>query len=343
MSLRVLFVIPGVSEGSSMVFARRQAAALETKGIVVGRFFLRSRTEPWQVMQEAKRLRAEIRAFDPHVVHAHFGTTTGLLTVLVSSKPVVITFRGSDLNRVPTSSGWTLSGMRAWTGRLFSRLAAVGAAGIVCVSHQLRDRLWFGAEKARVLPSGVDLDEFAPYPRSEARMRLGWGDEPVILFNAGLDARNKRLDLARAAETWLQTTMPAARLEVLCGGVPPSEMPLYMSAADCLLVTSDAEGSPTAVQEALATNLPVVSVDVGDVPERLAGVLQTRIVTRDPQALASALAEVLRDGRRSNGRAHARPVSHAHITEELIHLYREVAAEAADTTWNITHSLLRPQ
>ena len=52
----------------------------------------------------------------------------------------------------------------------------------------------------------------------------------------------------------------------------PARVPDLMNAADCLLVTSDAEGSPTMVQEALATNLPVVSVDVGDIAERLEGV-----------------------------------------------------------------------
>jgi len=78
-----------------------------------------------------------------------------------------------------------------------------------------------------------------------------------------------------------------------------------MNAADCLLVTSDAEGSPTVVQEALASNLPVVSVDVGDIPERLEGVTCSRIVARDPSALAQAVAELLDAPRRSDGRRKA--------------------------------------
>ena len=42
--LRVLFVIPGVAAGHSMVFARRQAAALVAQGFRVEMFDLRSRT-----------------------------------------------------------------------------------------------------------------------------------------------------------------------------------------------------------------------------------------------------------------------------------------------------------
>ena len=199
--------------------------------------------------------------------------------------PLVITYRGSDLNRLPTERG-----LRPAAARLLSQVAALKAARIVCVSRPLKRLLWWRRARVTVLPSGVDPEVFRPEPRKFLRGELGWPEEErVVLFNAGRDFRNKRLDLAENAVQEARRWAPSVRLEVLDGSVPPARMPALMNAADCLLVTSDAEGSPTVVQEALATNLPVVSVDVGDIRERLEGVACSRVAERDPHALWDAL------------------------------------------------------
>ena len=281
-------------------------------------------------------MRAMIRRFRPDVLHAHFGTVTGFFTVATSGRlPVVITYRGGDLNRVPASDG-----LRAALGRTLSQFAALGATRIVCVSAHLKERLWWRRDRTAILPSGVDIDVFRPQSRALARQQLNWCEHiPIILFNAGHDARNKRLDLAEDALDILRRQLPNVRMEILNGNTLPATVPMLMNAADCLLVTSDSEGSPTIVQEALATNLPIVSVAVGDVIERLRGVSETRIVARDPGVLSAALFEILIDGRRSNGRECSRDISAEHVAGELARLYRSVVGPLASRehlAWNTT-------
>ncbi len=224
----------------------------------------------------------------------------------------MITFRGSDLNPIPHG------GVRAVVGRVFSQLAALRASRMVCVSGQLCSRLWWRKDRVTVIPSGVDATQFRPLDRALARRFLGWSQEQrVVLFNAGHDARNKRLDLAEAACDRARLTLSDLRLEVLRGNTDPALIPVLMNASDCLLVTSDSEGSPTVVQEALACGLPIVSVPVGDVEVRLQNVTHSRIVERDTRALAQAVVELTSVPSRTNGRSKIGEISFESTALEL--------------------------
>lgn len=323
--MRVMLVTPGEAMGCSMVFARRDARSLAAQGIHVREFFLRSRTSPVRLAREFLRFRREAARFRPHVIHAQFGSATAMFAALAAgATPLVITYRGSDLNPSPGER------LRSAFARILSQAAALRAARIVCVSTRLRDRLWWRRSRATIAPSGVDIAAFRPFPREPARERLGWPlVDRVVLFNAGLSPRVKRVDLAGAAIAAARREIANLRFEVLDGSTAPDRMPELMNASDCLLVTSDQEGSPTVVQEALAVNLPIVSVDVGDVSERVAGVRHTRVVERDAEALGRAIVEMVRVPLRSDGVSKVNEFCSGKLAAQLIGIYREVAAKRA--------------
>lgn len=341
---RVLFVIPGATEGSSMIFARRQAESLQRQGVEVNLFHLRSRTSLLELTREWSRFRRRVRRVNPQVIHAQFGTMTAwfaasAVTLCNPRRPLVITYRGSDLNAAPEGAGWR-AGWRAAAGQALSQLAALRASRIVCVSRQLRGRLWWRREIAEVMPTGVDAAVFRPEPRARARERLGWGEkERVVLFNAGHNPGLKRLDLARQAVGLVQDFLDHVRLEVLDGRTPPDRMPELLNAADCLLLTSDREGSSTILQEALACNLPVVSVNAGDSAERLAGVRHSAVVERDPACIAAELARVLKVPVRSNGRQKVREFSAPRIAGELYRIYLDLGMSAATSSTQASRSI----
>lgn len=326
--MRVLAVIPGDSEGSSFVFARRQVQSLAKLGLTVNTYYLRSRTSLRVVAREWVRLRKTIKEFAPDLVHAHYGTVTAFLCVLATSRPVAITFRGSDLKPEPG-----LSFFRRCMGHFLSQLAAPSACLICCTSPQLRDCLWWRKQEVIIVPTGVNLDLFRPMPRESARRALGWSsDERIILFNAGRNPAVKGQPLALQTVNTVKKSLCAVRLIQLHGKASPDEMPLFLNAADCLLITSLSEGSPNILKEAMACNLPVASVNVGDAAERLQGVHPSRVVARDSGALAQAIIEILTDGRRSNGREMLSECSEEHIARRIIEAYATVCGRGREVS-----------
>ena len=320
--MRVLYVVPGQRHHGSMRFAYDEIARVETTGAVVRVVNFPTGFNPVAGLRAGLGLRREAKAFRPDLVHAHFGSLTALATSLFSPVPVVVTFRGSDLNPAP-SDGWLKSSIR----RFVSQLSTLSIRRIICVSQQLRDGLWWAKGKATVIPSGVDLTRFQPVPAGGARESLGWdATQQVILFNAGRDPGVKRLDLAEEAVNIARKELPGIRIEVMRGSVPHERVPLLMSAANCLVVTSDFEGSPDIVKEALACDLPIVSVPVGDVAERLEGVSHSYVVERDAQAIAAALVRVVQAGERSNGRSHVAALDADEVAAKIVAVYQAVCA-----------------
>jgi glycosyltransferase involved in cell wall biosynthesis len=317
-TLRVLAVIPGAATPVAFVFARRQMASVAMRGHKVEIFDLRGRRSPFALLRSLAAYRRHIRQFRPDVVHAHYGTMTGFFSVFgaLGLAPVVVTFRGSDLNPVPLDPP-----LQVKLGHFLSQLAALGAAAIVCVSAELRGRLWWGRGKVTLVPTGVDAERFQPGDRRAARQSLGWDhDRPAVLFAA--QAAGKRLQDAREVIALTREAVPDLEFVVVDGSFPPDRMPLLMQACDCLLFTSDYEGSPTMIQEAMASALPVVSVVVGDVAERLRDVTPSRVTARNPRALADALIEILTRRERSNGREIAlRDVANEAIMKRLEQAY----------------------
>jgi glycosyltransferase involved in cell wall biosynthesis len=322
--MRVLFVTPAEPAGPHLPFVRREAHALRNAGHRVEMFAFDDRScPPAYFFARAAELRAAVRRFRPDVVHAQLGRMNALAAACGAAglAPLVVTFRGADIDRHTRYSA-----LRSALGVVASQLAALLASGIVCASRGIRDRVL--ARRWRptlVLASGVDLNSFAPGDRAAARSRLGFGvDERIVLFVSGRNPAVTDPELAGQAVEDARRRAGALRVVVLDDSLPPEDVPHYMNAADCLLVTSKTGGSPAAVQEAMACNLPVVSVDVGDVRERLDGVSECAVVARCPIALGMAVAELLRAPRRSDGRRHAAELGIEALASRLAEFYAEI-------------------
>lgn len=321
--LRVLMVTsewptPGVPRTTN--FIKRQAEFLKAAGVDIEVFAFRGGKNPYNYAAAWTRLHPRLTLEHYDLVHAQFGQS-GLLA-LPKRLPLVVTFRGSDLLGIVGDR----AGRHTWKGRVLqraSRLVARRADAVILVSDHMRASLKTRAP-VHVIPSGLDLTLFRPIPRDEARRLLSLDPaERLVLFVGRPQQARKRFSLASAAVDLLNQRLPA-RL-IVGWGVPHDKIPVYMSACDALILTSMQEGSPNVVKEALACDLPVVSVPVGDVRERLAGVEGCEVTAdEDPATIAAALERTLRRGGRVAGRDAVAHLDEHRLTERVIAVYRSI-------------------
>jgi glycosyltransferase involved in cell wall biosynthesis len=285
-------------------FMRIQVEFLKRAGWRVCLSIVDDRTSLRGVLRNFRRIRKELVEAKSELVHAQYGSVTAAIAYGIKGRlPLVVTFRGDDLLGTPNPG--LLWRVRERCAHAIGLAVAYGAAAIVVVSANLLAALPVPMRrKAVVIPNGIDMDWFKPLNKLHARARLGWSEEAkVVLFNASVSGNQtvKNLPLALATIDILSQSVPRVVLQQLANA-SWDDVRSMMNAADCLLVTSLHEGSPDIVKEAMACNLPVVSVPCGDVVERLKGTCPGEICPYDAYALAGAIEEVLKAGCRSNGR-----------------------------------------
>ena len=321
--LAVTNLYPTAQNPSWGTFVEQQVQGLRRLGMNVGVvLFDRVQKKLGAYLGMSKKLKDSVAAFNPDIVHVMYGGVMAeVVTRVVKDKPVVVSFCGTDL----------LAGSYFhWPRRLVvkygvvaSHLAAKRAKGIIVKSRNLESALPGGINpsKIRLIPNGVDLNRFQPRDREASQRTLEWDHQTFhILITAYPGHLRKRFDLAQAAVEKLKCEGISAELHQL-RGVPHEEVPLWLNASDALLLTSIHEGSPNIVKEALACNRPVVSVDVGDVRERLNGIEGCYVADPNSGNLADKLHLVFNGPRWVNGRSHMQSFSLEQVAHRLQEFY----------------------
>jgi glycosyltransferase involved in cell wall biosynthesis len=294
-------------------WVRDQVEEIERRGVEVEVFSFPPGSGNYiPATRRLRRLLREERPFD--LVHAHYGLP-GWCARLAGARPLVVSFHGTDVRHPLVGA---LSRRLAWRADL-----------VATVSRAL-----FAPEAGRpglppvpgsaVLPCGLDLNRFRPLPRAEARAKLGLDAEGrYLLFPANPARPEKRHD--RAAEL-----ARACEAELLTGGaIDPEQMPLWVNAANAVLVTSDYEGFGLVAVEALACDVPVLSTPVGISPYALAGVHGALCAPFElPAWAAAALPHLDSPDPRVHGATRAATLSAARMAERTIEAYRDVLAGA---------------
>ena len=244
-----------------------------------------------------REIRLSAKEYD--VVHIHFGGVYALIIWLaligVGAKKL-ITFHGTDIHAraLKTAKGWK-ERLKIWLNqkaaflsiRLFDRCGFVAAEMMDYVPKCLASHM---QKKSFVQSLGVNYSAFFPVAKDEAIEYLGLDKgKKYVLFSDVSNTSIKRRDIAEAIVTYLGGNYS---LLIMCG-VKPQEVPHYINACEFLLLTSDEEGSPNIIREALALSKSVFSVQVGDAAKQLDGLQNSAIISRNPQEAADTIADVM--------------------------------------------------
>jgi glycosyltransferase involved in cell wall biosynthesis len=213
-------------------------------------------------------LKAELRAFDPDVVDAHYVPSYGLLGALAGRRPLSVSAWGSDL---------LIAGPRDPFQRARARFVLRRAAAVIADSGNLAAAaIALGAPRGNVhaIPWGVDLARFAAAATRErglvASTRMHEriydlesvidGLAPVMRARPGTRVVFAGDGSLRAAlERRARARLPAGRFEFV-GRLDPSAMASLLARAELFVSGSHSDSTSVSLLEAMASGaVPVVS------------------------------------------------------------------------------------
>jgi teichuronic acid biosynthesis glycosyltransferase TuaC len=309
--MRVLVVTNFVADAGAPQrgrWVRDQVAETRRLGIDVELFSFPRGSRHY--LPAAARLRRLLRRERFDLVHVHYGLTAWS-ALLAGARPLIVTFHGTDVRHPLVGA---LSRRLAWRADLVAAVSRAlfgpedGRAGLPAVPG------------SAVLPCGPDLSRFRPMPRAEARRELRLdADGRYLFFPANPERPEKRVDRARELAR-------ACGAELLTGGsIEPEQMPLWINAANAVLVTSDYEGFGMVCVEALACDVPVLSTPVGIAPFALAGIAGALCAPFEPARWSDAVRPHLdAPDPRIGGATRAASLSAPRMAERVVVAYREV-------------------
>jgi len=302
-SLRILQIVPSLGIGGAETMAAHLTVGLTRRGysVAVASLYppeasdlenlLGSERVPVRYLDKRPgcdlriwpRLTRVLSDFQPDVVHSHLGILHYVLPPMLRRRPPLA------VNTVHSLADKDTLCWSRWSNRLAFRAGTIPVAVSTAVAASLH--AVYGVGECRSVANGIDVSRYSrdSAARKVWRIQEGFDQDDILIACvarlkpvknhrmllqafAADPARHRRVKLLLLGEGPLQTDLEAYAKEL---GIADRtyflglrrDIPEALAAADCFVLSSDWEGNPLSVMEAMAAGLPVIATRVGGIPE----------------------------------------------------------------------------
>ena len=221
-----------------------------------------------------------------------------------------------------------------WYERWVHRLAFRRGVLPVAIAREVADsiRRVYGIDDVPLIPNGIPVDTFRAPSIDRERWRNKEGFAPTEILFVCVAVLRSQKNPALLLEAFRRGAASDPRAHLLFVGEGPSksklerrivalglqervhllglrsDVPEMLNAADVFVLSSDYEGNPLSVMEAMAAGKPMICTAVGGVPELVEDGCGLLVPPRDAQALSKAMSHMLESpkARKSMGEKSAR-------------------------------------
>ena len=308
------------------------------------------------------RLHRVLKDFQPDIVHTHLQVLRYVLPSMLLLK------RPSLLHTVHNLAERDTEVRARWIHRYAFHHGVVPVAVAEVVARSV-ERL-YDIQRCPTIPNGIPTDyyRYPQTPRSEWRAREEFCDDDVLFVCVARFAPQKNHSLLLRAFAEGPASVPNAHLMLVGDGVLQKQLesqakdlglarqihflgiradiPDALGAADIFVLSSNYEGNPLSVMEAMSSGLPIVCTAAGGVPDLLENRKEGLIVQPgDVRGLSSSMKYLLgnREARLSLGKAAERRAREQFDVSTMVEAYEGLYEELVDDPHHLERKSVIPE
>jgi teichuronic acid biosynthesis glycosyltransferase TuaC len=301
--MKILFVSSGNSKVGISPIIQNQGDSLIREGVELEYFTIKGK-DVKGYLKSIFTLREYLKNNSYDIVHAHY-SLSAIVASLAGAEPLVVSLMGSDVK----ANNWF-----KWIIYFFNYFSW---SSVIVKSEDMH--LSLGIRKALIIPNGINMNKFIPIDKNIAREKINWNkSKKHILFAADPNRKEKNFLLTKMAFEMISDTN--IELHYL-KNVPNNMMPYYYNAADVVMLTSLWEGSPNAIKEAMACNIPIVSTDVGDVKNIIGNTSGCFITENTKEDVSIKIMKAISCAKPTLGRKNINDLNDVTVAKNIINIY----------------------